>query len=94
MLLRAAVDTLKFAEVAPAATVTDGATVSVVLEFERVTLAPPAGAAAVRLTVQTPEEFAPRLVGLHDNADGVTNDNVDEDPDAVRLMVVLAELPL
>ena len=45
LLPMAAVDTAKVAEVAPAATVTEGATVSVALEFERVTLAPPVGAA-------------------------------------------------
>lgn len=45
LLPTAAVDTVKLADVAPAGTVTDGATVSVGLEFERVTLAPPVGAA-------------------------------------------------
>ena len=92
LLLTAAVDTVKLADVAPAATVTDGATVNVVLEFERVTLAPPAGAAWVRLTVQILEEFGPTLLGLHDKAD--TDTDADADADAVRFTVVLAELPL
>ena len=92
MLLRAAVDTLKFADVAPAATVTDGATVSVVFEFESVTIAPPVGAAWLRLTVQVLEEFAPTLVGLHDKVDTATV--TDADADATKVTVVLAELLL
>ena len=48
LLLMAAVVTMKLADVAAAATVTEGATVSVALEFERLMLAPPAGAAWVR----------------------------------------------
>jgi len=86
--LTAAVDTVKLADVAPAAIVTDGATVSVALEFERVTLAPPVGAAWLRLTVQILEEFGPTLLGLHDKAE------TDTDAGAVRLMVVFAEVPL
>jgi hypothetical protein len=43
---------LKVAEVAAAATVTDAGAVSVALVFVRVTRAPPAGAACVRVTVQ------------------------------------------
>ena len=94
LLLTADVVTVRLAAVAPAATVTDGATVSVALEFERVTLAPPVGAAWVRLTVQVLEEFGPTLLGLHDKADTVTNADADTDADAVRFTVVLAELPL
>jgi hypothetical protein len=45
LLPTAAVDTVKLPVVAPAPTVTDGDTVSVGLEFERITLAPPVGAA-------------------------------------------------
>jgi hypothetical protein len=86
--LTAAVDTVKLADVAPAGTVTDGATIKFALEFERVTLAPPAGAARVRLTVQMLEEFGPTLLGLHDKEDTVT------DADATRFTVVFAELPL
>ena len=86
--LIAAVDTVNAAEVAPAATVTEGATVSVLLAFERVTLAPPVGAARLRLTVQVLEEFGPTLLGLQDKADTAT------DADATRFTLVLAELPL
>ena len=87
LLLIAAVDTAKLTDVAPAATVTEGATVNVALEFERVTLAPPDGAAWVRLTVQMLEAFGPTLLGLQDNAD------TDTDADATRFTVVFAELP-
>jgi hypothetical protein len=62
--LTAAVVTMKFADVAAACTVTDGATVSAALVLERVTLAPPAGAAWVSVTVQVLEELAPMLEGL------------------------------
>jgi len=88
LLAMAAVDIVKFADVAPAATVMDEATVSFELVFERVTLAPPEGAGWVRLTVQVPEEFGPTLLGLHDKEDTVT------DADATRFRVVFAELPL
>ena len=82
----AAVVALKVADVAAAATVTEAGTVRVALEFERVTLAPPAGACWVKVTVHVLEEFGPRLLGLHDNADTKTG--------AARLTVVLAELLL
>ena len=55
---------MKLAEVAAGATVTDGGTVRVALVLVRVTAAPPAGAAWVRVTMQALEEFGPRLVGL------------------------------
>ena len=86
LLLMDAVVTLKVADVAAAATVTEAGTVNVALEFARVTLAPPAGAAWVRVTVQVLEEFGPRLLGLQDNADTKT--------DAARLTVVFAEVLL
>src|ERR1700678_143502 len=60
----AAVVALKVAEVAPAATVTDAGTVSVELVLVRVTVAPPVGAAWVKVTVQVLEELGPRLTGL------------------------------
>jgi hypothetical protein len=66
LLLTAAVDTVKLAEVAPAATVTDGAAVNVVLEFERVMVAPPAGAAPLSLTVHVALLELPKLAGEHD----------------------------
>src|SRR5271169_1813337 len=55
----AAVVALKVAEVAAAATVTDAGTVRVELVLVRVTVAPPAGAAPLRVTVQVevPELF-------------------------------------
>ena len=86
LLPMAAVVTMKLADVAAAATVTEGATVSVALEFVRAMLAPPAGAAWVRNTVQVLEELAPRLFGLQESEETST--------DAIRLTVVLAELLL
>ena len=82
----AAVVTVKFADLEAAATVTVGATVSVALEFERMMLAPPAGAAWVNRTVQVLEELAPMLVGLQVRDETST--------DAIRLTVPLAELLL
>ena len=87
LLLRAAVVTMRFTDVAAAATVMEGATVSAALEFERLTLAPPAGAGWVRVTVQMPEAFEPRLVGLHETAETDTEE-------ATRLTVAVAELLL
>jgi hypothetical protein len=86
LLPMAAVVTMKFADAAAAATVTEGATVSVALEFARVTLAPPEGAACVNVTVQVLEELAPMLVGLQASDETST--------DATRLTVALAELLL
>ena len=82
----AAVVTVKFAEVAAAATVTEAGTVRVALEFDRVTLAPPVGAAWVKVTVQVLEAFGPRLLGLQASEETSTG--------ATRLTVVLAELLL
>jgi hypothetical protein len=82
----AAVVTRRFADVAAAATVKEGATVSAVLEFESVTFAPPAGAGWVRVTVQMLEELAPMLEGLQVSEETST--------DVTRLTVVLAELLL
>ena len=86
LLLMVVVVALKVADVAAAATVTDAGTVSFALELERPTLAPPVGAACVRLIVQVLEEFALRLLGLQDNADSETG--------AARLTLVFAELLL
>jgi hypothetical protein len=86
LLVMVPVVALKVADVAAAATVTEAGTARVVLEFERVTLAPPVGAAWVRVTVQVLEEFGPRLLGLQDNADTETG--------AARLTVVFAEVLL
>ena len=78
--------TLKVADVDVAATVTDAGTVSVELEFERVTLAPPVGAGWVSVTVQVLEEFCPRLLGLQESA--------ETDTGATRLTEVFAEVLL
>jgi hypothetical protein len=86
LLAMAPVVTLKVADVAAAATVTEAGTVKVALEFARVTLAPPAGAAWVRVTVQVLEELAPMLEGLQLRDETST--------DAARFTVVLAELLL
>ena len=86
LLLMVVVVTLKVADVAEAATVTEAGTVRVALEFERVTLTPPVGAAWVRVTVQVLEELAPMLEGLQLRDETST--------DAARFTVVLAELLL
>ena len=82
----AAVVALKVAEVAAAGTVADAGTVRVELVLDRVTIAPPEGAALVRVTVQTLEELGPRLVGLQASEETRTG--------ATRLMVALAEVLL
>jgi len=76
---------LKVAEVPPAVTITDVGTVSTVFVFVRVTVAPPAGAAAVNATVQLVAPFAPRLLGLHVS--------VDTDTDAVTVRPVDPLIP-
>jgi len=86
LLVMVPVVALKVADVAAAATVTDAGTVRLALELERPTLAPPVGAAWVRVIVQVLEEFAPRLLGMQDTADTETG--------AARLTVVFAELLL
>jgi len=82
----AAVVALKGADVAAAGTVTEAGTVRVALVFVRVTIAPPAGAAFIKVTVQVVEEFGPRLLGLQASEETST--------EAARLTLVLAELPL
>jgi hypothetical protein len=86
LLLIVVVFTLNVAEVAAAATVTEAGTVRLELLFDRLTLAPPVGAAWVNLTVQVLEEFGPRLVGLHASDDIRTG--------ATRLTLAVAELLL
>jgi hypothetical protein len=82
----AVVVALKVAEVAAAATVTNAGAVRVVLELDRVTEAPPEGAALVRVTVQVLVALGPRVVG----------EQASEETriEAERVMLVLAELPL
>jgi hypothetical protein len=60
----AVVVALKVPVVAAAATVIDAGTLSVLFVLVSVTLAPPAGAALVSVTVQVLDAFGPRLVGL------------------------------
>ena len=86
LLLMVPVVTVKVAEMAEAATVTDVGVVNAALLSDNVTLAPPVGATWVRVTVQVLEELWPMLVGLHDSAETRTG--------ATRLTVVLAELLL
>ena len=74
------------AEVAAAITVTEGGTLRVELVLERVTRAPPVGAALVRVTVQVLEPLGPRLAGAQASAETST--------DATRLTLALAELLL
>ena len=54
---------MNVAEVAVAVTVTEAGTVSVVLLFVSITLAPPAPAALLSATVQEPEAYCQRVVG-------------------------------
>ena len=86
MLLMVPVVALNVAEVAAAATVTEAGTVRVEFVLVRVTLAPPVGAGWLKLTVQVLEELGPRLVGTQASEETVA--------DGVRVMVVLAEVPL
>jgi hypothetical protein len=78
--------TLKVAAVAAGATATDAGTVRVALVLVRATVAPPAGAGWVRVTVQVLEALGPRLVGLQTSEETSTG--------ASRLIVALAELLL
>ena len=86
MLPMAAVVALKVAVLADAATVTDVGTARVELVFDKLTLAPPVGAAWVRVTVQVVEEFGPRLLGVQASEDISTG--------ATRLTVAFAEVLL
>ena len=86
MLFTAAVVTLKFANVAPDWTVTDPGAVSVEFVFDKVTLAPPVGAACVRVIVQVLEEFELMLAGVQASEETST--------DAARFTVALAEVLL
>ncbi len=85
-LVMAEVEAVKVAEVAAAATETEAGTESAALLSERVTEAPPAGAALVRVTVQVVEAFGPMLEGLQAREETTT--------EATRVTVALAEEPL
>jgi hypothetical protein len=82
----AAVVTLKIAVVAAANTVTEVGTVRVGLVLVSVTLAPPAAAALVSVTVHVLDPFGPRVVGLQANDDTWIA--------AARPMVALPLVPL
>ena len=82
----AEVVTLKVAEVAPAAAVTDEGTARVALVLVRVTVTPPVGAGWVSATVQLLVPFGPRLDGAQDSVETSTG--------AARLIAVFAELLL
>ena len=86
MLAMAAVVALKLTRAAAASTVTDAGTVRVELVLVRITVAPPAGAGWVRVTVQVLEVFGPRVVGLQISEETSTG--------AARVMVALAEVLL
>ena len=73
------------ADVDAATTVTEAGTVKAVLLLDSVTIAPPAGAALLRVTVQMAEELGRRLAGLQASEETTV--------DAVRLTVAVAELP-
>jgi hypothetical protein len=84
LAIDAAAVALKVAVVAPAVTVTDAGTMSEVLLLTSVTVAPPAGAVWVSVTVQVPTALCPRLAGLQATADTRTG--------ASRLTVAVCEL--
>jgi hypothetical protein len=75
---------LNVAEVVPADTVTDAGTVRAAFVLVSATLAPPVGAAWVRVTVQVLDELGPTLLGLQTTPDTSTADN--------RLIAAVCEL--
>jgi hypothetical protein len=85
-LAKVRVTAMKVAEIAPADTVTDAGTLRAELVLVKATMAPPAGAALLRVTVQVVEEMGPRLSELQASEETSTG--------ATRLMVALAELLL
>jgi hypothetical protein len=86
---------VKLAEIAPAATVTDAGTVSSELLELNATLDPPAGAAALSVTVHAPAAPDARLVGLHFTADTVASVAVNAiEADCELLLSVAVTLAL
>ena len=77
---------VKFAEVAPDATLTEPGTVNAVTLLDSVTEMPPVPAACDNVTVQADVPFEFRLVGLHDNRLTVVG--------ATSEMFAVCELPL
>jgi hypothetical protein len=82
----AAAVALNVALMAAAATVSDGGALSALLLLVSVTLTPPAGAAAARVTVQALTALWPKVLGLHASEETPT--------DGAKPMVTLAELLL
>jgi hypothetical protein len=78
--------TRKVAAVAPAATLTEVGVVSIALLLVSETLAPPAGVALFKVTVQVLAELDPRLLGVQASEETSAG--------ATRLTLALAELPL
>ena len=84
---------LKVADVAAVVTVTEAGTARAVLLLDRVTAAPPAGAALVRMMVQVLDELGPRLVGLQaseETSTGATRDRLVEVDVPLRAAVRVA----
>ena len=77
---------VKEAELVPAAITTDFGAESKLLTVDRRTVAPPAGAFAVIVTVQVLEANGPSVAGLQVSEESSNG--------ATRLTVVLLELPL
>jgi hypothetical protein len=67
LALRTPVVTLNVPELAPAATVADVGTVKAEFVFVSETLAPPAGALPLSLTVHVELLALPKLAGVHDS---------------------------
>jgi len=84
----------KVAEVAPAATVTEAGTVSAALLSDRVTAAPPVGAALLRVTVQVAEVLDVSEAGLQVRPEGTAfvsrlNEKVAVEPEREAVMIAL-----
>jgi hypothetical protein len=84
LAIKAAAVALKFAVVAPAATVTEAGIVSEVLLLDSVTVDPPVGAVCVSVTVHALTALCPRVVGAQARVETKTG--------ASRLMVAVCEL--
>jgi hypothetical protein len=88
---------VKVAEAAAAGTVTEAATGSRALLLERETVAPPVGAALVRVTVQVLTAPEARLAGLHaseERVTGTTSEIVAVDRPLREAVIVAVSLPI
>lgn len=86
LVLNTPVVTVKVADVAAAATVTEAGIVNAALVFDKVIAALPLGAGWVSVTVHVVDELAPRLLALQERVETSTG--------ATRLTMVLAEVLL